>query len=248
MRNIFGWTFLSAGILVIMGGCTASSGSTKNKGGRQQMISKAEIKQGWISLFDGQSLKGWRTYQNKQTDSWSVVEGTIHCKAGSMAPGQTSRADLMTIEQFENFELSIEWKIAPKGNSGIIYLLSEKHPQPYLTGPEYQLIDDTGYPAKLEDWQKTGANYAMNPPRSLAAKPVGEWNTTRIIVNKGKVEHWLNEVKVVEYELWSEKWKAEKAIGKWKDAPDYGSVRKGHLSLQDHGDEAWFKNIKLRRL
>jgi hypothetical protein len=238
---------LLAGMLIILTGCASSSGSSRNEQTQNNMVNKSEKKQGWVSLFDGNTLTGWRTYQNKKTDSWSVSDGTIHCNPGSMAPGQT-RADLMTIDQFENFELVIDWKIAPKGNSGIIYLLSEKHAQPYLTGPEYQLIDDTGYPAKLEDWQKTGANYAMNPPTSLAAKPAGEWNTTRILVNKGHVEHWLNGVKVVEYEMWTDKWKQEKATGKWKDAPDYGTVKKGHISLQDHGDEAWFRNIKIRTL
>ena len=200
----------------------------------------------WIHLFNGTSLKGWRTFQNKPSDSWLVQEGVLYCK-GNQAPNQ-QRADLITEEQFENFELSLEWKIAAGANSGILYLVSEKYPATHHSGPEYQLIDDIGYPAQLEDWQKTGANYAMNVPASDATKPAGEWNSTRIIVNQGHVEHWLNGKKVVAYQLWDENWQQNKANGKWKDMDSYGSVKSGHIALQDHGGEAWFREIKIRKI
>lgn len=200
----------------------------------------------WIHLFNGTSLKGWRTFQNKPSDSWLVQEGVLYCK-GNKAPNQ-QRADLITEEQFENFELSLEWKIAAGANSGILYLVSEKYPATHHSGPEYQLIDDIGYPAQLEDWQKTGANYAMNVPASDATKPAGEWNSTRIIVNQGHVEHWLNGKKIVVYQLWDEKWQQNKANGKWKDMDSYGSVKSGHIALQDHGGEAWFREIKIRKI
>jgi hypothetical protein len=110
------------------------------------------------------------------------------------------------------------------------------------------LLDDRGYPTKIEDWQKTGANYAMDPPLMDATKPAGEWNHTVIIVNKGHVEHWLNGKKVVEYELWTDTWQKHKATGKWKDHKGYGLASKGHIAIQDHGGEAWFKNITIREL
>ncbi|MEJ7740491.1 MAG: DUF1080 domain-containing protein [Chitinophagaceae bacterium] len=210
-------------------------------------LSDTERSNGWKLLFDGSSLNGWRTYQGKKSDSWSVNDGTLYCK-GSTSDKSDLRADLITTGQYENFELSIDWKISPQGNSGIIYLASEEFKASYLSGPEYQVIDDVGFPQKLEDWQRTGANYAMNPAPDAKTKPVGEWNNTRIVVNQGHVEHWLNGEKVVDYELWTDKWKQEKSTGKWKDAPGYGLTKKGHIALQDHGSEAWFRNIKIKEL
>ena len=201
---------------------------------------------GWKSLFNGKTLEGWRTYQKKPADSWSVTDGMLYNK-GNKDP-KTQHADLITESQFEDFELSVDWKIAPAGNSGILYMVTEEFPSSYLSGPEYQLLDDKGYPQKIEDWQKTGANYAMDPPLLDATKPAGEWNHTVIKVFKGHVEHWLNGKKVVAYDLWSDSWKQHKATGKWKDAKGYGASKKGHIAIQDHGGEAWFKNIKIMEL
>jgi hypothetical protein len=198
------------------------------------------------SLFDGKTLAGWRTYQNKPADSWFAKDGML-CNKGNKDPN-TKHADLISEQQYENFELSFDWKIGPAGNSGFLYMVTEEYPSSYLSGPEYQLLDDKGYPSKIEDWQKTGANYAMDPPLLDATKPAGEWNHTVIKVNKGHVEHWLNEKKVVEYELWSDAWKQHKASGKWKDAKGYCAAKKGHLAIQDHGGEAWFKNIVIKEL
>ena len=211
-------------------------------------LSKAEKAQGWQLLFDGHSLNNWRIYLNKPADCWAVENGTIHCL--KREPGKNEkRGDLITINEYENFDLVVDWKLAPQGNSGILYMVTEQYPQPYLSGPEYQLIDDNHYAEKLEDWQHTGANYAMNPPTTLAAKPIGEWNHTRIVVNNGHVEHWLNGVKVVDYRLWTNEWNQNKDNGKWKEAPGYGMSKKGHIDLQDHaGSEAWFKNIKIKTL
>ena len=213
----------------------------------QNKLSGEETKQGWKLLFDGKSFNGWRTYQNKKADSWSVKDGVLYCK-GSSGDKNEQRADIITTGQFENFEFSIDWNISPQGNSGIMYMVTEDNKVAYLSGPEYQLIDDEGYPGKLEDWQKTASNYAMDAATGAVTKPVGEWNNTKIIVNKGHVEHWLNGKKVLEYELWTDEWKKKKAEGKWKDAPNYGLAKKGHIALQDHGSEAWFRNIKIRIL
>lgn len=210
-------------------------------------LSKTEKQQGWKLLFDGNTKNGWRYYQNKASKSWEVNNGTLHSK-GSASNYGSINADLMTKDQYDNFELSIDYKISPKGNSGILYLVTEALESSYLSGPEYQIIDDINFPEKLEDWQKTGANYAMNPAPAAEPKPVGEWNTARIIVNKGHVEHWLNGKKIVEYEIGSEEWKTNKMNGKWKDAAAYGMAKKGYIALQDHGSEAWFKNIKIRKL
>lgn len=210
-------------------------------------LTEKEKQEGWQLLFDGKTLAGWRMYQNRDADCWGVQDGVIYCK-GSETDKSDLRADLISEEQFENFELSIEWKIAPQGNSGIMYHVSEAQPAAYLTGPEYQLIDDEGFPEKLEDWQKTAADYAMYNTTSRPVKPVGEFNETRIVVNGAHREHWLNGVKVVEFEAWSDDWNKRKNEGKWKDTPSYGMEKSGHICLQDHGSGVWFRNIKIRKL
>ena len=221
-----------------------SCGETQKTTNTNEMTNSEK---GYTSLFDGQTLAGWRTFQNKPADSWTVKDGTLYCK-GSTTDKSDRRADLITTGEYENFDLSLDWKIAPQGNSGIMYLVSEQYPAAYLSGPEYQVIDDVHFPEKLEDWQKTAANYAMDPAPDARPRPAGEWNHTRIVVNNGHVEHWLNGAKVVDYQLWTDEWKQKKTNGKWKDAAGYGMSKKGHIALQDHGSEAWFKNIRIREL
>lgn len=219
--------------------------SCQDKKGNE--LTKAEKDAGWKLLFDGKSLNGWRTFKNKAGNTWEATGGELHCK-GSATDKSDLRADLITTDQYENFELSLDWKIAKAGNSGVMYHVTEEYEAPYLTGPEYQLIDDEGFPEKLEDWQKTAADYAMYNTTSRPVKPVGEYNDTKIIFNKGHVEHWLNGVKVIEFEAWSDDWNKRKADGKWKDAEGYGMSKTGYVCLQDHGSEIWFKNIKIKPL
>jgi len=211
------------------------------------MLTQKEADKGWQLLFDGKTLDGWRTFKN-EPGSWKAGNGML-CSYTA----DKGNADLITNGVYENFELSIDWKISAGGNSGILYLVNEDYDQSFLSGPEYQLIDDNGFPAKLENWQKTGANYAMNTPTVNAAHKPGEWNTTKIIINKGHVEHWLNGKKVVEYNLWSEEWKKLKDAGKWKDAAGYAASKSGHIALQSsHSDVETsgicFRNIKIRSL
>jgi Domain of Unknown Function (DUF1080) len=207
-------------------------------------LTDAEKKSGWQLLFDGKSTTGWRMYQNVPADGWQVVNGELISKKD----GVTKRADLITAEQYDNFELLFDWKVDKGANSGVIYRAIENSRPSFESGPEYQLIDDNGYAEKLEDWQKSGADYAMHPPSTLAAKPAGEYNRTKIVVNGSHVEHWLNGVKVVDFELWTPEWQALKEKGKWKDAKNYAMAKKGYIVLQDHGGGVRFKNIKLRRL
>lgn len=211
------------------------------------VLTEVEKAEGWKLLFNGTNLDGWRMYKNKENKTWSAQDGTIHC-TGSTTDKSDMRADLLSNDEFENFELVADWKIAPQGNSGILYLVTEEFDAPYMSGPEYQLIDDENFPEKLEDWQKSGANYAMNPPSKLAAKPIGEWNHTRIVLNKGHLEHWLNGEKVVDTEMWTPEWTKNKTTGKWKDYKGYGVAKKGHICVQDHGSEIWFKNVKIKQL
>ncbi|MFZ1751751.1 MAG: DUF1080 domain-containing protein [Saprospiraceae bacterium] len=210
-------------------------------------LSEQEQNAGWKLLFDGKTLDGWRTYQSKPADAWGVKDGEIYCK-GSESDKSDLRADLVTIDQYENYELSVDWKISPQGNSGIMYHVNEEYNAAYLSGPEYQLIDDAGFPEPLKDWQKTASDYAMYPATSRPTKPIGEFNTSKIVVNGAHREYWLNGKKVLEFEAWSPDWEQRKANGKWKDEPGYGQSKKGHICLQDHGGGVWFKNIKLKIL
>ncbi len=226
-----GKSFLIIVFLLLQAGITEAQDTAKNK---------------WVSLFDGKTLAGWRAYKNKPMDSWAVSNGELYNKGN--ADTTLKHADLVTDAQYENFQLNIDWKIAPQANSGILYMVNEAYAATYHSGPEYQIIDDKGYPGKLENWQKTGANYAMDPPLVDATKPLGEWNRTVIIVDHGKVEHWLNGKKVASYQIGSEAWKENKAKGKWKDTKSYAISPIGHIALQDHGGQVWFKNIVIRQL
>jgi hypothetical protein len=203
-----------------------------------------EKKGGWILLFDGKTTKGWRPYQNKAEDSWVVESGELLSKM----QGVTNRADLVTADTYGNFELQLDWKIAPGGNSGVLYHVLETHASSYETGPEVQLIDDFGYPEKLADWQKSGADYAMHPPSKIVSQPTGVYNHLRIVVDGDEVTQWLNGVEVVHFRAWTPEWEKLKSTGKWKDYPDYGLARSGLIALQDHGGGVWFKNIKIRKL
>lgn len=201
------------------------------------------------SLFDGKSLSGWHAFNKPgKVENWTIIDGALVCLG---AAEWDTGGDIVSDEEFENFELSWDWKIDRGGNSGVMYhvIEDEKYIAPWETGPEYQLIDDLSYPQKLENWQLTGGDYAMNAPsEKKRLNPVGEWNSSKIIFKKGHVEHWLNGEKIVEFTAWDEKWQKEKETGKWKDYPDYGSPKKGRIALQDHGNKAYFKNIMIKEL
>lgn len=213
-------------------------------------LTKAEKDEGWQLLFDGKTSKGWRGFNKSAFPAgWVIENGTL--KGLGTAHGDTGGDIVYGDEQFEDFELSIDWKISPKGNSGIFYHVVEgrQYKAPYATAPEYQLIDDGNYPEKLEEWQKTAVDYAMyTPTEPKLLKPAGEWNNARIIFTKEKVEYWLNGKLTVSFVPWSEDWYKRRNSGKWESFPDYGKAKTGLIALQDHGSPTWFKNIKIRKL
>jgi hypothetical protein len=234
-------------LIVLLALPIISCNSTKEV--KLNSLTDQEKKEGWQLLFNGQNLDGWKGYnQDTCGPRWTVKDGILTC----LGEGGGMGYDIVTKSQFSNFELSVDWKISPKGNSGIFYHIVEnpKYSSPYETAPEYQLIDELGWPEKLEEWQKTGADYAMHLADTTAKQlnPVGEWNTSKIIFDKGHVEHWLNGKKIVEFTVWNEEWNMLKAQGKWKDYPDYGLAKTGPIGLQNHGSMIWFRNIKIRPL
>jgi len=203
----------------------------------------------FISLFDGKSLSGWHGFNKTgEVKNWMIKDSALVCLG---AAKHDSGGDIVSDKEFGNFELTWNWKVDKGSNSGMMYHVIEhpKYKAPYETGPEYQIIDDIGFPGKLEGWQKAGADYAMTPANDKKKlKPVGEWNSSKIIFNNGHVEHWLNGEKIVDFEKGTPEWTREKSTGKWKDFPDYAMTNKGRLALQDHGAKAYFKNIMIREL
>lgn len=202
-----------------------------------------------VSLFDGKSLKGWHAF-NKTGDikNWMIEDSAMVCLG---AAKDAHGGDIVSDKNYENFELSWQWKVTAGGNSGVMYHVIElpKYKTPYETGPEYQMIDDIGFPEKLEEWQKSGADYGMNlTNEKKKLMPVGEWNSSKIIFDKGHVEHWLNGEKIVEFTAWDEQWNKKKKEGKWKDFQDYGIAKTGKIALQDHGHKVYFKNIAITEL
>jgi Domain of Unknown Function (DUF1080) len=212
-------------------------------------LTEAQKAEGWQLLFDGQTTQGWQIFKARENNTWEVVDGTLHCKAvdeSVMGVGD-KRSDIMTSTEYDNFELAFDWKIAAEGNTGVMFRVTEEFEQPYYSGPEYQLMDDPAFPNETPD-HLTGSNYGMHAAGKTNIKPAGEWNSSKLIVNKNHVEHWLNGDKVVEYELNSPEWLALKKAGKWNEAAGYGAAPKGHIVFQDHGSEAWFRNIMIKAL
>jgi hypothetical protein len=192
-------------------------------------------------LFDGASTRGWRGYRQAECPGgWQVVDGAL--------TRVSEAGDIVTVEEYGDFELDFEWRIATGANSGVMFRVTEDHEAPWETGPEFQILDNRGHKDGLDPRTSAGANYAMHAPLEDVTKPAGEWNEARLVVRGPHVEHWLNGVKVVEYELWSADWQARVAACKWKDRPDYGRRRTGRIALQDHGDWVAFRDVKLRRL
>jgi hypothetical protein len=215
------------------------------------VLSPAEKAAGWTLLFDGKTLAGWHGYNGQGLRAWAIEDCALKSVGTEGNYGSDKRADLVTDREFTDFEVSVDWKTSKGGNSGLMYGVVEdkKYDAPWKTGPEYQFIDDVGFPEKLEEWQKAGANYAMHLPNAQKQlKPVGEWNNTRIVVRGPHVEHWLNGKKILEFERWTPEWQKLRDSGKWKEAPDYGLAKTGRIVLQDHGSVFWFRNVKIRTI
>ena len=221
---------------------------------KQNTLTSAEKADGWQLLFDGNTLDGWRDYNGEAlTGPWTVVDGTIFAEG----EGSDANGYIVTDKEFTNFDLKWEWKISKGGNSGMMYHVVERpnFPVPYITGPEYQLIDDENFTEMndgyvLEPWQRCAVDYAMYVPdfETRDLKPAGEWNESEIIFDNGHVTYLLNGKVTVEFDAWSQDWFARKAAGKWAECTEYGMSPTGHICLQDHGYPAWFRNIKIKEL
>lgn len=195
---------------------------------------------GHESAVDISSLDNWRGYKKDAVpEQWVVDDGAIYLTGGG-------GGDLITREQYESFDMTMEWKISMKGNSGVMYHVSETDGPTYFTGPEMQVLDNVVANGDL--LHMAGADYALHAPEADNTKPVGEWNTARMRVDGPQVTYWLNGVQQCTYELWSEDWSAKVAASKFKQWPGFGMNKSGHIALQDHGNPVWFRNIAIKTL
>ncbi|MBT8486619.1 MAG: DUF1080 domain-containing protein [Phycisphaerales bacterium] len=208
-------------------------------------LTPAEHAAGWTVLFDGSSTAAWRGYRRAgfPESGWIIEDGSLRVVAGG------GGGDLITKQLYENFELELEWRAAPKANSGIMYRVSEEYGAPWQTGPEMQILDDEGWGVDRLDGHAAGALYDLQrPAEAKVTRPVGEFNHARIVMRDGVVKHYLNGVKVVEDDLDSADWAARVAASKFNAYEGFGRRAVGHICLQDHGDDVWFRNIRIRDL
>jgi len=239
--NTISFLPLSALVAVLIAGSTSPRCLAADS---LNALTAEEQAAGWKLLFDGKSLQGWRLYNKKEAPGagWRVEDRLLK-KLAKQRGG-----DIVTEKTYTDFDLTWEWRIAAGGNNGLKYLVTEARPS--APGHEYQMIDDTGHPdGKLGPKRQTASFYEVLPPAAdKSLKPVGEWNASRVLIRGDHVEHWLNGAKVLEYELGSDAVKAGVAASKFKNAAGFGTKIAGHIMLTDHGDECWFRNVKIREL
>jgi len=208
-------------------------------------LTKSQEAAGWKLLFDGKTSRGWRSYYNEKfpEKGWTVEDNTLRVIARGGA------GDVMTTEQYADFDLRLEWKVSEKANSGIMYRVTPEQKAPWHTGPEYQIFDDKGHGLDPKNPHSAGALYGLYaPPPEKPSKPAGEWNQTRIVLRGDYVAHWLNGIQLMECVMGSKDWQKRVDASKFKVFPKFGRNRTGHIVLQDHGHDVWFRNIRIRKL
>jgi hypothetical protein len=250
---------------MVTGGCNMQGNKQKKEKGKEEVVaiatadkpntlSKKELENGWMLMFNGLTPDGWRSYNGESfpEQGWEVVDGTLHV-IGSGRGEAGGGGDILFDRKFSNFELSLEWKVSEGGNSGIFYLAQEIPGEPvWKNAPEMQILDNEKHPdAKLgkDGNRAAGALYDLIPGKAEAVKPAGEWNKVKVMVYKGTVVHTVNGENVLEYHLWTDDWKAMVAESKFKEYEHFvNPASEGYIVLQDHGDDVWFRNIKIREL
>ena len=216
-------------------------------------ISAKEKKDGWKLLFDGKTTKGWHCYGKTTVGSaWKIEDGVLILDTTNKKNGKNvDGGNLLTDEEFENFHLKLEWKISPGGNSGILFYVKEdtaKFKEPYMTGPEMQVLDNEGHPDGKLFRHRAGDLYDLINCSKETVKPVGEWNKAEIVCNKGKLDLFLNGTRVVSTAMWDDKWNKMVAKSKFNQWPGFGTFKKGKICLQDHDNLVGFRNIKIKKL
>ncbi|MGQ8335953.1 3-keto-disaccharide hydrolase [Sunxiuqinia sp. A32] len=264
MRRLF--SFLLAGTFMFAIACTSSQkkadSAPEEKSAEVEEVvadntlTQSEKDAGWVLLFNGETPEGWRGVNKADfPGGWEVEDGTLHCKgSGQGEAGANDGGDILYDKKFSNFHLKMDWKISEGGNSGIFYLGQEVEDWPiYKTAPEMQVLDNLRHPDAMlgkDGNRQAGSLYDLIPAKPQNAKPVGEWNSIEIICYKGTVVHKQNGETVVEYHLWTDDWKALVADSKFPELNENWAdvAKEGYIAVQDHGDDVWYKNIKIREL
>lgn len=241
---------------ILLSGLLISCCSNK----KDNVLTDAEKAEGYTLLFNGKDFANWKMFNGGDVQGWVIEEGAM---VGAGIGGDFTvdpdvrNGDIVTRENYHNFQLKWDWKIGPGGNSGFLYHVVEdkKYKAPFETGPEYQLIDDENYEivsetgkSGLEKWQKTACNYAMHVPASKKVNNPGQWNSSMLIYKDGYVEHWLNGEKLFSFQEGTDEWNKRRNSGKWDAYPDYCISTLGKLCFQDHGSKVYFKNVKIKTL
>jgi len=214
-------------------------------------LTAQEKKEGWKLLFDGKTTTGWRNFNSdKINPGWKVADGSLYLDTTKVNGKVVAAGDIVTVDEYENYELSIDWKIQACGNSGIIFNVQEgsKYTASYQTGPEMQVLDNACHPDAKIIKHRAGDLYDLISCSTETVKPAGEWNQAKLIANKGHYTFWLNGVKTVEFDMGTPQWNEMVAGSKFKDMPNFGKFTKGRIDLQDHGNMVSFRNIKIKEL
>jgi hypothetical protein len=231
---------------------TASSPNNADTSSAPNTLTDAQKSEGWQLLFDGNTTKGWHVYNHKTDGSaWKVADGALYLDTAQKKDWQVvGGGDIVTDEEFENYDFKIDWKISPNGNSGLIFNIKEdpKYEYTWHTGPEMQVLDNAGHADSKINKHRAGDLYDLIASSPEAVKPPGEWNHVEIISNKGSLEFHLNGTKVMSTTMWDDNWKKMIAGSKFKAMPGFGTYKTGRIGLQDHGNAVWFRNIMIKKL
>ena len=230
-------------LAMVIAGCTqAGNAPAVSTSSAATTLTAEQRAAGWRSLFDGTTTSAWRGYKSPTFPAgWTIVDGVL-TKSGSVG-------DLISKEQFGNFELALDWNLSPGGNAGIFYRGTEEYDHIYWSAPEYQLLDDANHPDGKSRLTSAGAAYALYPSPAGIVKPAGQWNSTLIVVNGSRVQHWLNGQRLLEYGLASPDWEAKVKASKFVAYPNYGRAARGYIGIQgDHDGVLSIRNVRIREL
>lgn len=226
--------------LIAAAGCGAN--------GQVESVARTEMaaSDGWVTLFDGTDLRQWRGFKRSDVPASWKIEGAA--LAFTPVRNRSQRGDIITRDQYGDFELELEWKISEGGNSGIMYRVGEDQDNPWQTGPEMQVLDDARHSDGKIPSHRAGALYDLIVPPANITRPVGEWNQARIVVRGNRIQQWLNGHQTADIEIGSDRWNQLMTRSKFREMPAFATMRQGHIALQDHGDPVWYRNIRVRRL
>lgn len=249
--------FIAFSLILFLAGCQGGQQQSTEETDTQEEMSEANEEaadEDWVVLFDGESVDNWRGYKNDSfpTQGWRIDGEALMCVGSGKGEAGGAGGDIITRDMYEDFELEFEWKISEGGNSGVFYMAREIEDEPiYKSAPEYQVLDNERHAdAKLgKDGNRQAASlYDLIPADPQNAKPAGEWNTGKILKYQGTVAHFMNGEVVLEYHLWTDDWNEMVENSKFADFEPFADYSEGHIGLQDHGNDVWYRNIRIKTM